>query len=104
LPKSDAKNFIDNFPFQELNSKELIEKQNKLRKASNLIKTEGKARAFNQNLINDNEIKSESDIFLINEALREPLMHIANKLLSRRHLNFEQLTSPEQELWSLFEK
>jgi hypothetical protein len=27
LPKSDAKNFIDNFPFQELNSKKLIEKQ-----------------------------------------------------------------------------
>ena len=30
-------------------------------------------------------------------------MHIANKLLGRR-LNFEQLTPPEQELWSLFEK
>jgi hypothetical protein len=31
-------------------------------------------------------------------------MHIANKLLGRQHLNFEQLTPPEQELWSLFEK
>jgi hypothetical protein len=31
-------------------------------------------------------------------------MHIANKLLGRQRLNFEQLTSPEQELWSLFEK
>jgi hypothetical protein len=104
LPQSDAKNFNDNFPFQELNSKELIQKQNELREASNLIKTEEKARTFNQNLINDSDIKSEGDIFLINEALREPLMHIANKLLGRQRLNFEQLTPPEQELWSLFEK
>jgi hypothetical protein len=104
LPKSDDKNFIENFPFQELNSKELIKKQNELREASNLIKTEEKARAFNQNLINDSDIKSKGDIFLINEALREPLMHIANKLLGRQHLNFKQLTPPEQELWSLFEK
>jgi hypothetical protein len=36
--------------------------------------------------------------------LREPLMHIANKLLGRQRLNFEQLTPPEQQLWSLFEK
>jgi hypothetical protein len=35
--------------------------------------------------------------------LCEPLMHIANKLLGRQHLNFDQLTPPEQELWSLFE-
>jgi hypothetical protein len=54
--------------------------------------------------MNDNEIKNGGDIFLINEALREPLMHIANKLLGRQCFNFEQLTSPEQELWSLFEK
>ena len=31
-------------------------------------------------------------------------MHIANKLLGRQRLNFEQLTTPEQNLWSLFEK
>ncbi len=30
-------------------------------------------------------------------------MHIANKLLGRQCLNFEQLTPPEQQLWSLFE-
>jgi hypothetical protein len=71
-----------------------------LREASNLIKTEEKAHAFNPNLINDSDIKSEGDIFLINEALREPLMHIANKLLGRQRLNFEQLTPPEQEMWS----
>jgi len=68
LPKSDAKNFNDNFPFQELNSKELIGKQNELRETNNLIKKEEKARAFNnvfnQNSINDSDIKSEGDIFL----------------------------------------
>jgi hypothetical protein len=37
------KNFNDNFPFQELNSKELIKKQNELREANNLIKMEEKA-------------------------------------------------------------
>jgi hypothetical protein len=26
MPNSDSENFLDNFPFQELNSKELIEK------------------------------------------------------------------------------
>ncbi len=31
-------------------------------------------------------------------------MHIANKLLGRQRLNFDQSTPPEQQLWSLFEK
>jgi hypothetical protein len=31
------------------------------------------------------------------------LLHIANKLLGRQRLNFEQLTTPEQQLWLLFE-
>jgi hypothetical protein len=52
----------------------------------------------NQNLIN-----ADDDIFLINETLREPLLHIANKLLGRQNLNFDQLTPPEQKLWNLFE-
>jgi hypothetical protein len=69
----------------------------------NLIKNAENACAFNQNLINDSDIKNEGDIFLINEALRKPLLHIANKLLGRQRLNFEQLTTPEQQLWSLFE-
>ncbi len=103
LPKSDTTNFSDNFPFQELNSKELINKQNELRQTNNLIKNADEARAFNQNSINASEIKNDSDIFFINEALHEPLMHIANKLLGRQCLSFEQLTPPEQELWSLFE-
>jgi hypothetical protein len=33
-----------------------------------------------------------------------PLLHIANKLLGRQNLNFDQLTPPEQQLWNLFEK
>jgi hypothetical protein len=36
--------------------------------------------------------------------LRKPLLSIANKLLGRQHLNFDQLTPPEQQLWNLFEK
>jgi hypothetical protein len=74
-----------------------------LRQTNNLIKHADEACAFNKNPNNESVIKNEGDIFLINEALREPLMHIANKLLGRQCLNFEQLTPPEQELWSLFE-
>ena len=36
--------------------------------------------------------------------MRDPLLNIANKLLDRQHLNFEQLTPTEQELWNKFEK
>jgi hypothetical protein len=100
VAKRDENIFTDNFPFQELNSDELINKQNELRHAQNLINEQREARAVNQN----DEIKSDGEIFLINEALRKPLMHIANKLLGRQRLNFEQLTTPEQNLWSLFEK
>jgi hypothetical protein len=66
VAKSDAKIFTNNFPFQELNSKELIKKQNELRDTKNLINSHDEARAFNQNLIND-EINSDGEIFLINE-------------------------------------
>jgi hypothetical protein len=100
VAKRDEDIFTNNFPFQELNSDELINKQNELRHAQNLINEQREARAVNQN----DEIKSDGEIFLINEALRKPLMHIANKLLGRQRLNFEQLTTPEQNLWSLFEK
>ena len=100
IAKSNPKVFTDNFPFQELNSKELIKKQNELRDAQKLINSHDEACVFNQN----DEINSDGEIFLINEALREPLMHIANKLLGRQCLNFEQLTPPEKELWSIFEK
>ncbi len=45
-----------------------------------------------------------NEIFLIDNGLRAPLLTIANKLLGRQRLNFNQLTSPEQQLWNLFEK
>ena len=50
------------------------------------------------NLIN----AQQTDIFLINEGLREPLLYVANKLLGRQRLNFDQLTASEQELWNKF--
>ncbi len=34
--------------------------------------------------------------------MREPLLNVANKLLGRQHLNFDQLTTSEQELWTKF--
>jgi hypothetical protein len=34
----------------------------------------------------------------------QTIVNIANKLLGRQHLNFDQLTPPEQELWNNFEK
>jgi hypothetical protein len=98
--KSDAEVFTDNFPFQEFNSKELINIQNVLRAKNNLINEKSDhAVTNNQNLIN-----ASDDINLIDETLREPLLHIANKLLGRQNLNFDQLTPPEQKLWNLFEK
>jgi hypothetical protein len=35
--------------------------------------------------------------------LREPLLIVANKLLGRQRLSFEQLTTSEQDLWNKFE-
>ncbi len=70
MPKSDAEVFIDNFPFQDFNSQELIKLQNALR---------NKYSARAQNLINAQKLISTTDdeISLINEKLREPLLHIA---------------------------
>jgi hypothetical protein len=97
VPKSDAEVFLDNFPFQEFNSQELINLQNTLRNEHS---------ACMQNLIKAQKLISTTDdeISLINEKLRKPLLHIANKLLGRQNLNFDQLTTPEQKLWNLFEK
>jgi hypothetical protein len=100
VAKRDDEHFTNKFPFQELNSAELINKQNELRRAQNLINGPSEAQNFNTN----DAINSDGEIFLINETLRKPLMHIANRLLGRQRLNFEQLTTPEQNLWSLFEK
>ncbi len=63
MPNSDSEHFLYNFPFQELNSKELIEKQKELRQTQNLIKNAENSHTFNQNLINDSDIKIDGDIF-----------------------------------------
>jgi hypothetical protein len=89
------------FPFQEFNSKELINIQNALRAKNNLInamnplntelllKTKNNVSSEAETPLNvelllktKNNASSEVEtIFLNNETLREPLLHIANKLL-----------------------
>jgi hypothetical protein len=89
----------DDFPFQEFNSKELINIQNAMREKYNLINAKNEQSVTN----NLNLINTDNEINLINETLREPLLHIANKLLGRQNLSFDQLTPPEQKLRNLFE-
>jgi hypothetical protein len=60
---SDNNNFLDNFPFQELNYKELITTQDELRQAQILIKNTESAQNTNQNLISDSEINNGGEIF-----------------------------------------
>jgi hypothetical protein len=88
-----TQDLINPFPFQESYTMEL----NNLQKA--LHENDKDA----QTLIESDAHKPFNEIFLIDNGLCEPLLHIANKLLGRQHLNFEQLTPPEQELWNLFE-
>jgi hypothetical protein len=92
-------NLISKQFFDEAMFKDLLQVQN-------LIKY---ARDSSANLINpqpdsDSLINAQSDeIFLISESLREPLLNVANKLLGRQRLSFEQLTPSEKELWTKFE-
>ncbi len=86
--------------FDNLNSKELIKLQNALRQSNNLISrlTHASSDKINQKDTSENLIDAmDNEIFLINEELRVPLLHIANKLLGRQNLNFDQLTPPEQQ-------
>jgi hypothetical protein len=53
---------------------------------------------FNQIKSVDTQLKTG-----ITERLRKPLMKIAQKLLISYKATFEQLTTPEQKLWSTFE-
>ena len=89
-----SKNFFDEATF-----KDLLQVQNLIkdtREASdNLII----AQPDSENLIN----AQTNEIFLISESLREPLLNVANKLLGRQRLSFEQLTPSEKELWTKFE-
>jgi hypothetical protein len=67
------------------------------------------SEAHNDSDVNDDLISAQSkqqsdEIFLINKSLREPLVNVVNKLLGWQHLNFDQLTPSEQELWNRFEK
>jgi hypothetical protein len=83
----------DAFPFQEFNSKELINIQKAQREKNNLINATDPL-SVELLLRTKNNVSSEAEtIFLINEMLREPLLHIANKLLGRRNLSFDQLTT-----------
>ncbi len=87
------------------NLQDLIDIQNLLRNSNNLINTRksDSSNQFNQHHNSVNLINTmDNEIFLINEELHIPLLHIANKLLGRQNLNFDQLTSPEQQLWNLF--
>jgi hypothetical protein len=92
-------NLISKQFFDEATSKDLLQVQK-------LIKDSREASA---NLINaqpniENLINEQSDeIFLINESLRKPLLNVANKLLGRQCLSFEQLTPSEKDLWTKFE-
>jgi hypothetical protein len=80
--------------FEEATSKDLI-------KIQELI---SEARNSKDNLINVQPKQNVDEIFLINESLREPLLNVANKLLGRQHLSFDQLRPEEQNLCNKFEK
>jgi hypothetical protein len=99
--QNDKSSEKDAFPFQEFNSKELINIQNLLRDSNCLIiipKQKSSAK-INQNHPSENLIDIiDNEIFLINEELHVPLLHIADKLLGRQNLNFDQLTPPQQQL------
>jgi hypothetical protein len=82
----DARNASDNLINAHKNSDNLINAQNN-----------------GDNLINTRTNKPSDEIFLIHESLREPLLIVANKLLGRQRLSFEQLTTSEQDLWNKFE-
>ncbi len=85
---SYSDNFLANFTFQELNSKELIKKQADLREADFLIKNTKSMQNEMHDKMKNNDIKNDSEIFLIKEGLRKPLLHIANKLLGRQLRTF----------------
>jgi hypothetical protein len=95
--------------FDEATSKDLLQVQNLICEACQASENLISAPNDTDNLINapkasENLISTQSDeIFLISESLREPLLNVANKLLGRQRLNFDQLTPPEQILWTKFE-
>jgi hypothetical protein len=97
-------NLISKQFFNEATSKDLLQIQKLISDVCNVSENLINAQSKSDNLIGahnngENLINTQNnDIFLINESLREPLLNIANKLLFRQHLNFEQLTPSEQNL------
>ncbi len=94
--------------FDEATSKDLLKIQQLICDAcntsDNLINMQKDSAQNNrENLIKTRINKTRNEIFLINESLREPLLIVANKLLGRQRLSFEQLTTSEQDLWNKFE-
>jgi hypothetical protein len=97
-------NLITKQFFDEATSKYLLHIQNLIKEARLASDTPSNSENLisapkdTEHLIN----AQQNDVFLINEGLREPLLNVANKLLGRQHLNFDQLTASEQELWTKF--
>ncbi len=78
-----------------------------MRDKNNFINAQNNQSSENSNQPQNSEHlinTMDNEIFLINEELCLPLLHIANQLLGRQNLNFDHLTPPEQKLWNLFEK
>ncbi len=102
-------NLISKQFFDEATSKDLLHVQNLIRDAREASANLISAQPNSENLISmskntENLINTQSDeIFLINESLCEPLLNVANKLLGRQRLSFEQLTPSEKDLWTKFE-
>jgi hypothetical protein len=97
-------NLITKQFFDEATSKDLLQIQklinDALNASENSINSDNliNAQTDSNNLIS----AQQNDIFLINESLHEPLLNMANKLLGRQRLNFDQLTTSEQKLWTKF--
>jgi hypothetical protein len=106
---NSLQNLISKQFFDEATFKDLLQVQNLIKDARKASASLIKAQPKSDNLISarkDNKIliNAQSDeIFLISESLREPLLNVANKLLGRQRLSFEQLTPSEKELWTKFE-
>jgi hypothetical protein len=96
---NSLQNLISKKFFDEATFKDLLQVQNLIKNAREASDNLIIAHTDSENLIN----AQTNEIFLISESLREPLLNVANKLLGRQRLSFEQLTPPEQELWTKFE-
>jgi hypothetical protein len=97
----------DTFPYQEFNSKVLINVQNSMHVSKNVINAQNSdsSEKIDQEQPSNFLIETlDNETFLINEELHVPLLHIANKLLGRQNLNFNQLTPPEKKTLEFIKK